>query len=312
MYYRKNHITRSNFDDTKRFYKKGLKNDAAYKRNPYAYYHLQIDHYKQARQALSMTAEIVCCIITGFAAGLATGLSSISAAIIISPVLITFLDVPAYAAVGIALAADIFSSTASAIMYGKNRHVNFRGSYYLLMTTLVFTVLGSYIGAHTPDNAIGYGLIFSTTFLGGKFLVAPVKSPLENIPENLNRKHVWTTLLSGAVIGLISGIFGIGGGLMILIALVFLLQYELKTALGTSLYIMAFTALIGAFSHFIIGGVPDLAILTACICSATSGAWFSSMFANRTSAKILNVTVGILLLGIGLAMLFKQCYGLIK
>lgn len=259
-----------------------------------------------------MVAEIVCCIITGFAAGLATGLSSISAAIIISPVLITFLDIPAYAAVGIALAADIFSSTASAIMYGKNRHVNFRGSYYLLMTTLVFTVIGSYIGAHTPDHAIGYGLILSTTFLGGKFLVAPVKSPLENIPENLNRKHVWTTLLSGAVIGLISGIFGIGGGLMILIALVFLLQYELKTALGTSLYIMAFTALIGAFSHFIIGGIPDLAILTACICSATAGAWFSSMFANRASAKMLNVTVGILLLGIGLAMLFKQCHVLIK
>ncbi len=87
--------------------------------NPNCDYNLQLDEYKQDGKILFMPAEIVCCVTTGIAAGLATGISRIAAAMIISPVLVTFLNVPAYEAVGIALAADIFSSTASAITYGK-------------------------------------------------------------------------------------------------------------------------------------------------------------------------------------------------
>jgi len=253
-----------------------------------------------------MLADIFCCIATGLTAGFALGLSSISSAVIISPVLITFLGVPTYVAVGIALASDIFASTASAITYGKSRNVNVRGTCNMLLTMLVFTAIGSYIGAHIPGYAIGYGLIASTTFLGIKFLIAPVKNNFENIAKKSNRQHAMIAIVSGAIMGLISGIFGIGGGLMILIVLVCLLQYELKIALGTSIFIMACTALIGAFSHFIIGGLPDLAILMACIGSATAGAWLSSMFANKTSEKILNRVIGVLLLGIGLMMLIKR------
>ncbi len=132
-----------------------------------------------------------------------------------------------------------------------------------MLTVIAFTMLGSYIGAHTSSDVIGYGLIVSATFLGGKFLVAPVKSPLENIAESLNREHVWVAILSAAVIG------------------------------------------------FIIGGTPDLSIRITRIFSATAGARFSSICADRAPAKTLNFTVGILL-GIGLSMLFKQCLVLIK
>lgn len=53
--------------------------------------------------------------------------------------------------------------------------------------------------------------------------------------------------------------------MMLLLILTSVLRYELKTAIGTSVFIMTFTALTGGVSHFIIGGMPDLVILFLCI-----------------------------------------------
>ena len=59
------------------------------------------------------------CFIAGLGAGLGTGFAGMSAAAVISPMLITFLGLPAYEAVGIALASDVLASAVSAYTYGK-------------------------------------------------------------------------------------------------------------------------------------------------------------------------------------------------
>ena len=61
--------------------------------------------------------EIIICFIAGIEAGLGTGLVGLSA--VISPMLITFLDVPAYEAIGIALASDVLASAISSYTYWK-------------------------------------------------------------------------------------------------------------------------------------------------------------------------------------------------
>ena len=64
-------------------------------------------------------------------------------------------------------------------------------------------------------------------------------------------------MICGVMIGFICGFIGAGGGMMMLLILTSILGYELKTAVGTSVFIMSFTALTGAASHFMIGGMPD-------------------------------------------------------
>ena len=54
-------------------------------------------------------AKLIVCIIAGLGAGVGTGLAGLSAAAVISPMLITFLDFPAYEAVGISLASDVLA-----------------------------------------------------------------------------------------------------------------------------------------------------------------------------------------------------------
>lgn len=66
-----------------------------------------------------MLVKFIVCVVAGLGAGIGTGLAGLSAAAVISPMLITFLGFPAYQAVAISLASDVLASAASAYTYGK-------------------------------------------------------------------------------------------------------------------------------------------------------------------------------------------------
>ena len=76
--------------------------------------------------------------------------------------------------------------------------------------------------------------------------------------EVSKKKRIIQSIICGSIIGFICGFIGAGGGMMMLLILTSVLGYELKTAVGTSVFIMTFTALTGAISHFSIDGMPDI------------------------------------------------------
>ena len=76
-----------------------------------------------------MLAKIIVCLIAGAGAGFGTGLAGLSAAAVIAPMLVTFLHVNAYEAVGIALSADVLASAVSAYTYKKNKNRS-RADFY--------------------------------------------------------------------------------------------------------------------------------------------------------------------------------------
>ena len=92
---------------------------------------------------MSTLIKVLVCFIAGIGAGLGTGFAGMSAAAVISPMLITFLDMPAYEAVGIALASDVLASAVSAYTYGKNKNLDIRNGLVMMATVLAFTFVGS-------------------------------------------------------------------------------------------------------------------------------------------------------------------------
>ena len=70
---------------------------------------------------MTLLFTILVTFFAGMGAGLGTGFAGMSAAAVISPMLITFLDVDPYMAVGIALSSDVLASAVSAYVYGKNK-----------------------------------------------------------------------------------------------------------------------------------------------------------------------------------------------
>ena len=90
---------------------------------------------------------------------------------------------------------------------------------------------------------------------------------------------------------------------MMLLILTSVLGYELKTAVGTSVFIMAFTAFTGSVSHFAIGGIPDLWSLVFCIFSTLLWARIAAKFANKAAPEILNRVTGVVLALLGFVIL---------
>ncbi len=250
--------------------------------------------------------EIIVTFFAGMGAGLGTGFAGMSAAAVISPMLITFLDVEPYTAVGIALSSDVLASAVSAYTYGKNKNLDIKNGLIMMFSVLVFTIIGSYVSSLVPSGAMGNFSVFMTFLLGIKFIVKPVMTTKESMQSVSAKKRIIQSVICGIVIGFICGFVGAGGGMMMLLMLTTILGYELKTAVGTSVFIMTFTALTGAVSHFAIGDSPDLLMLILCVVFTFIWAKLASVFANKAKPETLNRATGIVLVILGIVvMLFS-------
>lgn len=90
---------------------------------------------------------------------------------------------------------------------------------------------------------------------------------------------------------------------MMLLILTSILHYELKTAVGTSVFIMAFTAFTGAVSHFAIGGAPNWPVWILCVVFTFIWARIAAVFANKAEPKTLNRATGIVLVVLGIVVM---------
>lgn len=252
---------------------------------------------------MTLLYKIIICFFAGMGAGLGTGFAGMSAAAVITPMLVTFLKVPPYQAVGVALASDVLASAASAYTYGKNRNLDVRNGLVMMGTVLAFTLVGSWVSSLVPAAAMGNFSVFMTLLLGVKFLVRPVMTTRESMEAVSPRRRLIQSVACGTMIGFICGFVGAGGGMMMLLVLTSALGYELKTAVGTSVFIMTFTALTGSLSHFAIGGVADWTALALCVLFTLLWAQIAARFANRSTPKVLNRATGGVLVALGAVIL---------
>lgn len=217
--------------------------------------------------------------------------------------LITFLGVPAYEAVGIALASDVLASAVSAYTYGKHKNLDIKNGLVMMAAVLCFTLVGSWVSSLVPGTAMGGFSVFMTLLLGIKFIVKPVMTTKESMTDVSPKKRFVQSVVCGMAIGFICGFVGAGGGMMMLLILTSVLGYELKTAVGTSVFVMAFTAFTGAVSHFAIGGAPDVWCLVFCVLSTLLWARIAARFANKASPVVLNRATGIVLSVLGISII---------
>lgn len=246
---------------------------------------------------------IIVTFFAGMGAGLGTGFAGMSAAAVISPILITFLGIDPYMAVGIALSSDVLASAVSAYTYGKNKNLDIKNGLIMMVTVLIFTVVGSYISSLVPSATMGNFSVFMTFLLGIKFIVRPVMTTKEAMQGVSAKKRAMQSVICGIIIGFICGFIGAGGGMMMLLILTSILGYELKTAVGTSVFIMTFTAFTGAVSHFAIGGLPDPAVWILCIIFTLIWARIAAVLANKATPKTMNRATGVILVVLGVVVM---------
>ena len=165
---------------------------------------------------MQLLITILVTFFAGMGAGLGTGFAGMSAAAVISPVLITFLGMDPYMAVGIALASDVLASAVSAYTYGKNKNLDIRNGLIMMVSVLAFTVVGSYVSSLVPSRTMGSFSVFMTLLLGIKFIVRPVMTTKEAMQGVSAKKRAVQSSVCGLLIGFIFGFFVAGGGIMMM------------------------------------------------------------------------------------------------
>ena len=253
-------------------------------------------------------------IIAAMLAGIGTGLVGLSAATAMVPLLIVLCPTfrgehGAYMATAIALASDILGSAVTAGVYAKNKKIDLKHGWLLLVCIISMCTVGSIAAYFTHQQVLGGFSLFLCVAIGIRFLVKPDSKDKDTAQGTfkLTDKEIVVSLFFGLTIGFGTGFFGSGGGMMMLIVFTAMLGYDRKTAVGTSTFIMTFTALIASISHILI----EPAILLECwdyllisIITATLFSVISARFANRVNAKVVGYVTGAVLLTLGLVLIF--------
>ncbi|MCQ2417463.1 MAG: sulfite exporter TauE/SafE family protein [Oscillospiraceae bacterium] len=252
-----------------------------------------------------MLFKILICFLAGMGAGLGTGFAGMSAAGIISPLLLTFCSVSPYEAIGIGLASDVLASAASAWTYKKHGNLDVKNAMPLLLTVLIMTIVGSYIASFLPEQSMGFMSQIGLLVLGIKFILKPGRKTAEPKEES-GKSKLAKAIIGGLFVGFICGFVGAGGGMMLLFVLTSFLGYEIHMAVGTSVFIMSFTALIGGISHFTISGKPDMLCLALCVLFTLIWARIASVIANKASEKVLCRVAGAVMLATSSVVLYMN------
>ncbi len=261
-------------------------------------------------------------IISGFGAGVVTGLAGASAATIVTPVMAIFGGVPAYTAITLALFTDVFASASSAFTFWKNGNINLKKGSFLTIFVVIGSIIGSYLSTKVDSSSLGKISVFMIVFISINFLKKAnrMQKEDEGLLEKKEQKLLFQNyqniamIITGLLVGFLCGFVGAGGGLMILVILSSILGLDTKTGVGTSVYVMTFTALSGGLAHLpSVIKKPELALpvdinltVAIIICGVFGliGAKIAAKFANETKEyNLLRIVAVTFLVLVGSSLL---------
>ena len=252
-------------------------------------------------------------IVAALGAGVGTGLVGLSAATVMVPMLIVLCpsfagETGAYQATDVALASDILGSAVATYTYAKHKNIDLKRGWLIMTIILIMSAIGSYAAFLTGNVVLGGFTLILTVCIGIRFLVKPdstKRNPVKN-GTKLGPKEVILSFACGIPIGFGTGFVGSGGGMTMLIVLSAFFGMELKTAVGTSTFIMTFTALIASVSHIMIHPAiffEKWDVMLLCIVVATTASLVSARFANRVKNRTVGLVTGVVLTVLGIAMI---------
>jgi uncharacterized protein len=246
-------------------------------------------------------------ILIGLITGVVVGLTGASGVVVVVPLLTIILGFSMHTAVGTSLFVDMITPLFVAWSYYRRGNVNLRSGLWLA----VGAVVGAQAGALVANKALssdlmGDGFVIFMFLMAISMWIKSARPPREKSEyplAEMNTKNRLITLAIGLVLGMISGLFGAGGGLMFLLVLMIVLKFPTHMAIGTSSLIMAITAASGTLGYALQGNV-DFSTGIILTIAAIIGGLLSARLANKVSEKVLTRIVGAVFAALGIAMIF--------
>lgn len=248
-------------------------------------------------------------IVIGLFVGILTGMTGASGVLILVPILSSF---PAFSHLSIAiilgtsLIVDIVTSlSVSSTYYATAKNVDVKGSTWILLGAIMGTQIGSYLVISIPEIWIKGVIAFGMVAFGIQTFRKRIEKQGGKDGSSSHSTHPLLMVVWGMVVGTATGLFGAGGGLMIFIVLFHALKFPLKKAIGTSTFVMLFTAAFGVIGYAQHGNF-DVHLSLVLGVSALVGGLLSSLVAYKIKEGVLVKIIGTVFIVSALAMLIAQ------
>ncbi|MEH6936585.1 sulfite exporter TauE/SafE family protein [Bacillus sp. JJ664] len=255
--------------------------------------------------------QILILISIGLAAGTFGSLFGLGGGIIIVPMLLNidrilpvFSTVPIQIAVGTSLITIVFSSLSSTFAYRKQKRIDFKSGLLFMIGSVPGSLLGSYINTllNTERFKLFFGILLVCIslflFVSSKFKKKPKeihKGIIQTYTNDQGEAYTYSYNLPLAIglsgiVGLISGLFGIGGGVMLVPMMAFLFGFPPQLAIATSMFVVMFTTIGSSISYLLIGAVNFYYVLLL-----IPGAWVGGKLGALINQKLKSETVSFIL-----------------
>ncbi len=250
---------------------------------------------------------IIILILIGIFTGIVTGLTGASGVMVVVPFLNILLNYSIYEAIGTSLLVNIISPLAISYVYYKHGNIDLKSGIWIAIGSIIGAQVGTMFASGIPEIGLGGGfgifMVIMGIFIWSKGInhesIAKISKKL--VKFETRTQIIVTSLILGFLVGIMTGIFGAGGGGMILLILIFVLNFPIHLAIGTSALLMVITSCSGTVAYALRGNIQLVPGLIMGITSAASGMG-SAVFANKVNERILGKAVGIIFLILGLAM----------
>jgi len=238
--------------------------------------------------------------LIGFIAGIFGGLVGLGGGVVMIPLMVGILKMGQHKAHGTSLVALVFTGISGAITYAAKGSVDFIGSALLAATAIFTARAGAHFAHALPEwklkRAFGGFLVVVSLLLLSKPYLAHAGAPVSGSTK------IVTLLLTGIFSGFLSGMMGVGGGTIMVPAMVLLSGFSQHTAQGTSLLSMVPAGGVGAFTHWKLGNVKS-DLLTGLIPGILIGTYLGGSLAHILSEGTLRVVFAGVLIWTGLRYL---------
>ncbi|PKM83310.1 MAG: sulfite exporter TauE/SafE family protein [Firmicutes bacterium HGW-Firmicutes-14] len=251
--------------------------------------------------------------ITGLLAGSFGALLGLGGGVIVIPVLTMLFDLPIHTAVGVSLVGVIATSTGAAIIYVREGKADIRLGMTLELGTTVGAVAGAVIAGYVSPKVL-YLLFAAMLFYNTYAMYRRGGEDERAGPENGENKgrtgirdqyrNIPQGVLLSSLAGIMSGLLGVGGGLIKIPVMYFLMGVPLKIAAATSNFMIGVTASASALIYFLDGRIEPLVAVPVAL-GIFGGAIFGTWMNDRISTGMLRKVFMVVFIYIALQMFSK-------
>lgn len=249
-------------------------------------------------------------VIVGLITGTITSLVGASAVTLIVPALSLLFHVETHIAIGTSLFVDIITSLVVAYNYHRKGNVELKSALWIAGAAVVGAQIGSELANNTKGVTLS-GIFGIFLIISGIGSLRKQHRSQKQTKKKIEFKHEWeqilVSIIIGIGIGIISGIFGAGGGVMILMALIFILHYPMHIAVGTSTLVMAITATSSEIDY-VIHGHLNLVYGIILAIGAVIGGFVGSKYANKINDNMLQTILNWFFILMGVMMIGQTMF----